>query len=86
MKIKVYQSKEDKYIEMNVLATYKYIGESDELSFLNGKIYNCVGYDEQSGMAKLVDETNEDYYYYLDNFKLVEDFRSEVDDKEKGSK
>lgn len=82
MKIKVYQSKEDKYIEMEVLATYKYIGESDELSFLNGKIYNCVGYDDQFDMAKLVDETNEDYFYYLDKFELVEDFRNNTDDKE----
>ena len=43
MKIKVYQSKDDKYIEMEVVAQYKYIGETDELSFINGNIYNCVG-------------------------------------------
>lgn len=39
MKIQVYQCVEDKYIEMEVLAQYKYIGETDELSFINGKIY-----------------------------------------------
>ncbi len=71
MKIKVYQSKDDKYIEMEVVAQYKYIGETDELSFINGKIYNCVGYDKKSNMARIVDETNEDYLYSLDNFEKV---------------
>ena len=73
VKIQVYQCVEDKYIEMEVLAQYKYIGETDELSFINGKIYNCVGYDEEHNMARLVDETNEDYLYSLDEFELVKD-------------
>jgi hypothetical protein len=72
MKIKVYQSKEDTYVEMEVLAKYKYVGETDELSFINGKIYNCVGYDRGNNMARIVDETGEDYIYPLDNFILVE--------------
>ena len=71
MKIKVYQSKEDKYIEMEVLAQYKYIGETNELSFINGKIYNCVGYDKEHNMIRLVDETGEDYLYLIDDFELV---------------
>ena len=71
MKIRVYQSKEDKYIDMNVIARYKYIGESDELSFINGKIYNCVGYDEESDMYRIVDETGEDYLYSIDDFELI---------------
>ena len=71
MKIKVYQSKEDKYVEMEVVAQYKYIGETNELSFINGKIYNCVGYDEEHNMIRLVDETDEDYLYSADNFKLI---------------
>lgn len=71
MKIKVYQSKDNKYIDMEVVAQYKYVGETDELSFINGKIYNCVGYDEKNKMARLVDETNEDYLYSLEDFVLV---------------
>ena len=74
MKIKVYQSKEDKYIDMKVLAKYKYIGESDEISFINGKTYYCVGYDKEHNMARLVDETNEDYLYSLNNFELIEKY------------
>ena len=69
MKINVYQSKEDKFVKMEVVAQYKYIGESDELEFINGKIYNCVGYED--GMARIVDETGEDFLYTLENFKLV---------------
>ena len=71
MKIKVYQSKEDKYIEMEVVAQYKYIGETDELSFINGKIYNCVGYDKEHNMARLVDETDEDFLYSLTDFEKI---------------
>ncbi len=73
MKIKVYQSKEDKYIEMEVLDRYKYVGKTDELSFINGKIYNCVGYDKEHNMARIVDETSEDFLYPLDEFELVKD-------------
>lgn len=70
MIIKVYQSVEDSYIEMKVIAKYKYTGETDELSFINGKIYNCVGYEK--GFARIVDETNEDYLYQLNDFELTE--------------
>ncbi len=73
MKIKVYQSKEDKYVEMEVIAKYKYVGETDELAFINGKIYNCVAYDELNNMARIVDETGEDYIYPLDNFILIKE-------------
>ena len=75
MKRKVYQSAEDEYIEMEVLARYRYLGETDEFYFINGKIYDCVGYDEDLDMLILVDETEEDYMYKKDNFELVEDFR-----------
>ena len=72
MKIKVYQCVEDKYIEMEVVDRYKYIGESNPLSFINGKIYNCVGYDTDHNMARKVDETNEDYLYSLNNFVKID--------------
>ena len=69
MKINVYQSVDDTYVEMEVLDRYKYLGESDELEFINNKIYDCVGYE--NGMARLVDETGEDYLYSLDNFEKI---------------
>ncbi len=74
MKVKVYQCVTDEYVEMEVLARYKYVGETDELSCINGKIYNCVGIEED-GSLRIVDETNEDYLYNKDNFELIEDYR-----------
>ena len=73
MKINVYQSKDDKYVEMEVLAKYKYKGETNYVSFVNGKTYCCVGYDEEHNLARLVDETGEDYLYSLTNFELIEE-------------
>jgi len=78
MKIKVeeYSIEKDDYIEIEyeILARYKYIGKTDKLGCINGKIYNCVGYEED-GSLKIVDEEKEPYLYSADNFKLVEDFR-----------
>lgn len=62
MKRKVYQCETDTYIEMEVLARYKYIGETDTLGCVNGKIYDCVGIEED-GSLRIVDETEEDYLY-----------------------
>ncbi len=67
-----YQSKLDISIQYPVLAEYKYIGKTDELEFVNGKIYDCIGYEDN--MARIIDETGEDYLYNLDNFKLVKEF------------
>jgi len=75
MKRKVYQCVEDEYIEMEVLARYRFTGETNPIAFIKGKIYDCVGYDEEQNMIRLVDETGEDYVYKKDNFELVEDFR-----------
>lgn len=75
MKRKVYQCVTNEYIEMEVLARYKYIGKSDAFRFINGKIYDCVGYRDEKRVI-LVDETGEDYTYILDgNFVLIEDYK-----------
>lgn len=71
MKIRVYQCVKDEYVEMEVLARYKYIGKTDLLGCINGKIYNCVGYDED-GALDIVDETKENYLYSPKLFELVE--------------
>ncbi len=72
-KIKVYQSATDEYIEMEVLAKFKYIGETKTLAFTKNKIYDCVGFE--NGELRIVDDTNEDYLFLPDNFELIEDFR-----------
>jgi len=49
----------------------KFLGESDPLYFINGKVYNVIG--EEKGMHRIIDETGEDYLYILDeNFEIIE--------------
>ena len=72
-KIKVYQSATDEYIEMKVLARFKYIGETKTLAFTKNKIYDCVGFEESE--LRIVDDTGEDYLFLPDKFELIEDFR-----------
>ena len=74
MKIKVYQSETDSYKEMEVIAIYKYTGNDGGISLTNGKIYNCVGYDEELDMIRIVDNTEEDYLFIKDNFELIEKY------------
>ena len=72
MKRKVFKSELGKYIEMEVIAQYKYLGKTFGVeSLTNGKIYDCVGYDDS--MARIVDDSGEDYLYDLNEFKLVSD-------------
>jgi len=67
MKIKVYQSAEDEYKEMEVLGRYKYIGKTDSIGCINGKIYYCMGIEDDE--LRIVDETKEDYLYKKELFK-----------------
>ncbi|MBQ8278215.1 MAG: hypothetical protein IJZ23_00060 [Roseburia sp.] len=39
----------------------KYIGETSELSLINGKVYEVLGVSR--GWYRIVDETGEDYLY-----------------------
>ena len=66
--MKVFQSEQNKYIEMNVIAKYKYIGKNtSDLKY--GKIYNCVGKDGLN--LRIVDESGEDYLYIKDYFEII---------------
>ena len=69
--ISVYQSVIDKYVKMPVYEEYKYIGETDELSFIKNKNYYRVLPKEE---FRIVDEEDEDYLYNDENFELVNTF------------
>lgn len=49
----------------------KYLGESDPLSFINGKVYEVLSIEY--GYYRIVDETDEDYLYEADFFEVVEE-------------
>lgn len=70
-----YQSEKDLSVQFPVYAEFKYVGKSNELEFINGKIYDCIGYE--NNMSRIVDETGEDYLYNLENFLLIKEY--EVD-------
>ncbi|WP_338817586.1 hypothetical protein WFJ11_02235 [Parvimonas micra] len=64
--IKVYQSEYNKKIPLEYIGRVKYVGETFGVdSLTNDKIYNVV-YDENKTI-KIVDDSNEDYYYDLIN-------------------
>lgn len=48
----------------------KYLGESDALCLLNGKVYNVLSIEY--GYYRIVDETGEDFLYDTDAFLIVE--------------
>ncbi len=47
----------------------KYINESD-VSLTNGKIYEVINIEK--GLYRIVDDTNEDYLFYPEEFEVVE--------------
>ena len=49
----------------------KYIDESDPLELINGKIYDVIEVDEESGWYRIIDETVEDYLFELEAFETV---------------
>lgn len=62
MKRKVYQSETDSYIEMEIIARVRYIGESFGVEGLtNNKIYDVVAIE--GDMIRVVDDSEEDYLY-----------------------
>lgn len=61
--IQVYQSEFDKEIPLEYVGKVKYIGPDDPLNFVNNGEYNIV-FDENNTL-KVVDETEEDYVYIL---------------------
>lgn len=50
----------------------RFLGQSDPLSLLNGKIYNVEGI--QCGWYQIIDETGEDYMYPPKAIEVVEQY------------
>lgn len=60
--IMVYQCELDKEIKMELYGRLRYIGKSFGVDGLtNNQVYDCVGVD--SGMLRIVDDSEEDYLY-----------------------
>ena len=66
MKIQVYQSEEDRCVDMDVIGKYKFIGNSDGLSLVQGKEYYRVGNQNE---FRIVDESYGDYLYTREDFE-----------------
>ncbi len=49
----------------------RYIGESDPLGLINGKVYEVLEVD--GDYYRIVDETDEDYLYEADSFETVDE-------------
>lgn len=58
----------------------KYLGESDPLCLINGKVYDVLSIEY--GYYRIVDETDDDYLYDTDLFEVVEEGEVEVIDDE----
>lgn len=50
----------------------RYKGESDPLELINGKEYDVLEVDEDSGWYRIVDETGEDFLFSPESFEVVE--------------
>lgn len=77
-KIKVYQSELGKYVEMESIGKYKYIGNEESISLIPNKVYDCVAIDLEDdlfdgGVIGIVDESGEDYAYPYTSFERIED-------------
>lgn len=48
----------------------KYLGKSNPLRLMNGKIYNVISVEQE--WYRIVDETEEDYLYPPEVFEIVE--------------
>lgn len=56
----------------------KYLGESDPLGLINGKVYEVLSIEY--GYYRIVDETDEDFLYDTDLFEVVEEGEVEIID------
>ena len=48
----------------------KWLGKSDDLGLINGKIYEILSIEKQ--WYRIVDETGEDYLYPPEKFEIVD--------------
>lgn len=56
-------------MKIDVLFSVKYIGESDPVCLMNGKVYNVVSVE--NGDYRVIDEEGEDYLYPPDLFEVI---------------
>lgn len=49
----------------------KYIDESDPLELINGKVYDVIEVDQESGWYRIIDETGEDYLFEPEAFEII---------------
>ena len=74
--IMVYQCELDKEIKMELYGKLRYIGKSFGVDGLtNNQVYDCVGVD--SGMLRIVDDSEEDYIYHKASNKAAYDHEYE---------
>jgi len=48
----------------------KYIGTYYKSAFDTGKAYDVL--EESDGMYRIIDESEEDYWFFVDDFEIVE--------------
>lgn len=49
----------------------KYIGETSPFELTNGKVYDVLDIEEDE-FYRIVDDTGEDYLYFIEDFEIVE--------------
>ena len=91
MKRSVYQSETDSYLDMELIGTLRYLGESfyDGDGLTDGEIYDVVRINKP-GLFGVVDDSGEDYLYSMTNpapgdgsskggkWEIVEDYTGEL--------
>lgn len=50
----------------------KYVGDSDPVYMINGKIYDVISIE--NGWYRIIDEENEDYLYPPELFEIIDHF------------
>lgn len=56
----------------------RYLGESDALGLLHGKVYDVVSIDTVWKDYRIIDETDEDYLYSVEVFEVVRETDDEA--------
>ena len=66
--IDVYQYESNKYVPMEVIGKYKYIGGLKNENLKEGNIYNRIGNENE---FRIVDDSKEDYLYQKKYFEKI---------------
>lgn len=72
MKVKVYQSENDEYTEMESIGKIKYVGESFGIDGLtDGKTYDVLEVLKDD-LIRVIDDSGEDYLYSISNPRPID--------------